>query len=87
MMQMEPRQPRKQELDYTRCNLPDDVLAIIRTTWYQDGKADVVDELILLEDGQRGYDAFATVVQTALTRGANVSIRSSHNAEDLGIYQ
>ena len=85
MEKMEPKQPRRQELDYTVCNLPDEVLAIVRTTWYRDGKAEVVDELILLEDGQNGYDAFATVVQTALTRGANVSIKSSYNAEDLGI--
>jgi len=39
----------------------------------------------LYEDGQNGYDAFAALVTTALNRGANVSIRSGYQPEDLGI--
>jgi hypothetical protein len=83
---IEPRKPRKQELDYTVCNLPQEILAIVRTTWYKDGKADEVDQVILYEDGQNGYDAFAALVGSALNRGANVSIRSGYAPEDLGIY-
>jgi hypothetical protein len=82
---IEPRKPRKQELDYTVCDLPDEVLAVIRLTWYKDGKADEVDELRIMEDGQNGYDAFAAAVQGALTRGANVSIRSGYAPQQLGI--
>jgi hypothetical protein len=85
MIWMEPKKPRKQELDYTMCKLPDEILAIIRTTWYKDGKPDEVDEIVLLKDGQNGYDAFAAVVRSALTRGANVSIRSQYKPEQLGI--
>lgn len=83
---IEPRKPRKQELDYTVCNLPQEILAIVRTTWYKDGKADEVDQVILYEDGQNGFDAFAALVGSALNRGANVSIRSGYAPEDLGIY-
>lgn len=83
---IEPRKPRKQELDYTVCNLPEEILAIVRTTWYKDGRADEVDQVILYEDGQNGYDAFAALVGSALNRGANVSIRSGYAPEDLGIY-
>jgi hypothetical protein len=85
MIAVEPKKPRRQELDYTMCKLPDEILAIVRTTWYKQGKADEVDEIVLLEDGQNGYDAFAAVVRTALTRGANVSIRSQYKPEQLGI--
>ena len=85
MISMEPKKPRKQELDYTMCKLPSDVLAVIRLTWYKDGKADGVDELRIMEDGQNGYDAFAAAVQGALNRGANVSIRSQYKPEQLGI--
>lgn len=67
------------------CQLPDDILAVVRTTWYRDGKPDEVDEITLLEDGQNGFDAFASVVQSALRRGANVSIRSQYKPEHLGI--
>jgi hypothetical protein len=83
---IEPKKPRKQELDYTVCNLPQEILAIVRTTWYKNGKADEVDQVILYEDGQNGYDAFAALVGSALNRGANVSIRSGYAPEDLGIY-
>jgi hypothetical protein len=84
---IEPRKPRKQELDYHISNLPPEVLAIVRVTWYKDGKADEVDQVTLMEDGQNGYDAFAALVGSALNRGANVSIRSGYAPEDLGIYQ
>jgi hypothetical protein len=82
-----PRKPRKQELDYHVSNLPDEILAIIRVSWYVDGKPDEIDEMVLMEDGQNGYDAFAAIVTSALQRGANVSIRSGYAAADLGIIQ
>jgi hypothetical protein len=84
---IEPRRPRKQELDYHVSALPQEILAIVRVSWYVNGKPDEVDEMVLMEDGQNGYDAFAAVVSTALQRGANVSIRSGYAAADLGIMQ
>ena len=87
MIWMEPKRPRRQELDYHVSALPEEVLAIVRISWYKDGKADEIDETVLLEDGQNGYDAFAALVTTALNRGANVSIRSGYQPEDLGIQQ
>jgi hypothetical protein len=84
---IEPKKPRKQELDYHVSALPEEVLAIVRISWYRDGKADEVDQVVLHEDGQNGYDAFASLVRTALKQGANVSIRSGYAPEDLGIYQ
>lgn len=85
MIMIEPKRPRKQTLDYHISVLPPEILAIVRVTWYKDGKADEVDQVTLMEDGQNGYDAFAALVTSALNRGANVSIRSGYNPEDLGI--
>jgi hypothetical protein len=84
---IEPKKPRKQELDYHISALPEEVLAIVRVTWYKNGKADEVDQVTLMEDGQNGYDAFAALVSSALNRGANVSIRSGYAPENLGIVQ
>jgi hypothetical protein len=84
---MELNKPRKQELDYHVSHLPDEILAIVRVSWYINGKPEEIDEMVLLEDGQNGYDAFAAVVSSALQRGANVSIRSGYAASDLGIMQ
>jgi hypothetical protein len=85
MIAVEPKKPRKPTLDYHVSVLPPEILAIIRLSWYKDGKADEIDETVLLEDGQNGYDAFAALVGTALAQGANVSIRSGYHPEDLGI--
>ena len=57
----------------------------MRVTWYKDGKADEVDQVVLMEDGQNGYDALAALVISSLRRGANVGIRSGYMPEDLGI--
>ena len=85
MIFLEPKKPRKQELDYTICRLPHDILAVIRLTWYKNGRAIEVDEFRIMEDGQNGYDAFAAAVQNALKGGANVSIRSEYKPQQLGI--
>jgi hypothetical protein len=84
---MELHRPRRQELDYHVSALPQEILAIVRVSWYVNGKPDEIDEMVLMEDGQNGYDAFAAVVSSALQRGANVSIRSGYAAADLGIMQ
>jgi hypothetical protein len=84
---MELHRPRRQELDYHVSALPQEILAIVRVSWYVNGKPDEVDEMVLMEDGQNGYEAFAAVVSSALQRGANVSIRSGYDAADLGIMQ
>ena len=84
---IEPKRPRKPTLDYTVSALPDEILAIVRVTWYKDGKADEVDQVVMMEDGQNGYDAFAALVGSSLRQGANVSIRSGYMPQDLGILQ
>jgi hypothetical protein len=76
---------RTSTLDYTVSALPDEILAIVRVTWYKNGKADEVDQTVLMEDGQNGYEAFAALVGGSLRRGANVSIRSGYAPQDLGI--
>ena len=85
MVLVEPKKPRRPEIDYTMCELPDDILAIVRMKYYKGGKADEVDQVVLYEDGQNGYDAFAAAVNGALARGADVSIRSQYRPDQLGI--
>jgi hypothetical protein len=86
MIRIDPmKDSRKSTLDYTVSVLPDNILAIVRVTWYKDGRADEVDQVVMMEDGQNGYDAFAALVTRSLNRGANVSIRSGYAPQDLGI--
>lgn len=85
MEKLEPKPPRKPTLDYHVLALPEEILAIVRVTWYRDGRADEVDQVVLMEDDQNGFDAFAALVGDSLKRGANVSIQSGYQPEDLGI--
>ena len=86
MIRIDPQKSsRNSTLDYTVSALPENILAIVRISWYKDGKACEADETVLMEDGQNGYDAFAALVSGSLSQGANVSIRSGYAPEDLGI--
>ena len=85
MILVEPKKPRRPGLDFTLCELPSEVLAVVRMKYYKGGKADEVDEMIIMEDGQNSYDAFAAAVRGALARGADVSIRSQYRPDQLGI--
>lgn len=85
MILVEPKKPRKPGLDYTMCELPNQVLAVVRMKYYKGGKADEVDEMVIMEDGQDGYEAFTAAVNGALARGADVSIRSQYRPDQLGI--
>lgn len=87
MIMIEPKQPRRQTLDYHVCNLPDDILAIVRVSWYENGKPKEIDEQVIMEDGDDGFIAFAELVGNSMENGANVSIRSTYNPEDLGILE
>lgn len=72
-------------MDYHITPLPDDILAIVRVSWYRDGRPDMINEVVLMEDGEDGYNAFSHVVATSVMQGANVSIRSTYRPEDLGL--
>jgi len=85
MILVEPKKPRRPGIDYHLCELPDEVLAVVRMKYYRHGKADEVDEMVIMEDGQNGFDAFAAAVSGALARGADVSIRSQYQPDQLGL--
>ena len=85
MIMIEPMPPRRQELDYHVCALPDEILAIIRISWYKNGKPNEIDETTLYEDGDNGFAAFDSLISFALNHGANVSVRSGYQPEAFGI--
>jgi len=69
---------RNSTLDYTVSELPEEILAIVRITWYKNGKANEVDQVHLYEDGQNGYDA--TAVRTAMQKDAQERNRKEQEA-------
>lgn len=81
----EARPPRRPVLDYHISVLPEEIFAIVRVSHYQNGKALEVDETVIFEDGEEGFEAFKALVNTSLACGANVSISSGYDPADLGI--
>jgi hypothetical protein len=43
---------RNSTLDYTVSELPEEILAIVRITWYKNGKADEVDQSAIWKMGK-----------------------------------
>jgi len=82
---MESKPPRKQCLHCATKELPDEIFAVIRLSWFKDGKPYEVDEIRLIDNGDDDFEGFASVVGEALKAGADVSILTAYDAEDLGI--
>ena len=67
--------PRKQEVDITTGNvLPPEILAIVRVTYYRNGKAIRLDEFRLMEEGEEGFVKLNELVGHCLKKGANVGV-------------
>ena len=80
----EPRPPRKQTLGYTQRPMPPGVLAVIRLSWYNQGKPQEIDEFQICERGQNGYDSFVAAVSQAIQCGADVTVMSDVSPEEFG---
>ena len=80
-----PKPPRRQTLGYTKRDLPNEVLAIIRLSWYKKGRPHEIDEFQVMEDGQNGFDAFVAAVSNAIQCGADVTVICSLPPEEFGL--
>ena len=77
--------PRKQHLMMSSKALAEPAYAVVRVCWYQAGKAHSVDEL-QLEDGIANIDAvLETVIANALRAGADVSVITTGDVEQLKV--
>lgn len=81
----QPRPPRKQTLGYTQRPMPAGVLAVIRLSWYSEGRPQEIDEFQICERGANGYDAFVAAVSQAIQQGADVTVMSDVPPEDFGL--
>lgn len=82
--QRQPRPPRRPTLAYMTAAVPDEVFAVVRTSWFKQGKTYEVDEFSIMEcdDAQ---NIFHYTVGQALRQGADVSVMSLYPPEALGI--
>jgi hypothetical protein len=86
IMPTAPHEPERQRILYVcEHELPPEVFALVRLTWYHKGKVDRVDEVVL-EEEEDIMPGFTHVIGEALKAGADVSIQTEYDSESLGIY-
>lgn len=79
------KKPRKQQLSCVQGTLPPDLFAIIRVSWFKQGRIYAVEEMNIEDAGEETGDALILLFKEALKQGADVySITSCHPA-DIGI--
>ena len=79
------KKPRKQQLSCVQGTLPPDLFAIVRVSWFKQGRIYAVEEMNIEDAGDETGDALIMLFKEALKQGADVySITSCHPA-DIGI--
>lgn len=79
-----PKPPRRPTLAVMNGNVPDDVFALIRMSWFKQGRPVEVEEFRIFECDE-AYAIFHGTVGQALRQGADVSVMTTYSAEALGI--
>ena len=79
-----PKPPRRPTLAVVTGTIPDDVFAVVRMSWFRQGKPVEIDELQILECDD-AHNIFQYMVGQALRQGADVSVMTTYSAESLGI--
>jgi hypothetical protein len=81
-----PRPPRRPTLAVVIGPVPDEVYAMVRLSWFRQGRPFEVEEFQILECPEATAIFHGTVGQ-ALQLGADVSVVTTYSAETLGIPQ
>ena len=81
----EPRPPRRQTLGYSRKPLPEDIFAVVRLSWFKEGKPQEVDEFQIIKRTNNSFDAFMTAVTHAIQCGADVTVMCDLDPAEFGL--
>ena len=77
--------PRKQQLTVLEKPLADRIFAVIRCTWFRDGREYEVEEMQLEEDVEHVEFVLHELIERCLRAGADVLVMSPFPAEEIGI--
>lgn len=80
----QPRPPRRPTLAVTTASVPDEIFAVVRTSWFKQGRTVEVDEFSIMECND-ARTIFQYAVGQALRQGADVSVMTVYSPEALGI--
>jgi len=80
----QPKRPRKPTLGYTVGDIPYELLAVVRVSWYRKGMAYEVEEY-QIEESDDAVPQFRYIVGTALKQGADVCVLTQYEPAALGV--
>ena len=84
---MEAARPRKQQLSISTKALAEPVFAVVRVSWFKNGRECDVDE-VQLDEGIDNVEAvLETVIKNALEAGADVSVITTAAASQFAVDQ
>ena len=78
--------PRRQVLSCSQKEMPPHIFAVIRVSWYKQGKLYSVEEFQMKgKSDDEMVTAIQIVIERALRNGADVSVLTAHDSKKLGI--
>ena len=85
LMAMGASKPRKQSLTCVKATLSSEIFAIMRLTWYRNGRPFSVEEMSIKHAEEGIEEALLMLVKEALKSGADISMLASCSPQELGI--
>ncbi len=82
---MSASKPRKQQLTVLQKPLADPIFAVVRCTWFREGKEYEVEEMQLEEDVEHVEFVLHELIERCLRAGADVLVMTPCPAEEIGI--
>ena len=82
---MEANKPRKQQLVAVKGQMKPHIFAVIRLSWYRNGRLYTVEEMNVENGTDETPEAVIMLIKEALKSGADVTMQTACKPQDLGI--
>lgn len=82
---MEANKPRRQQLVAVKGQMKPNIFAVIRLSWYRNGRLYTVEEMNVENGTDETPDAVIMLIKEALRSGADVTMQTACKPQDLGI--
>lgn len=79
-----PKPPRRPTLCYCHGEISDEVLAVMRLSWYKHGRVKHIEEAAIMESDD-GLLVLQHIVTAALEQGVDVTLICAYAPEDVGL--
>ena len=82
---MEANKPRRQQLVAVKGQMKPHIFAVIRLSWYRNGRLYTVEEMNVENGTDETPEAVIMLIKEALKSGADVTMHTACKPQDLGI--